>query len=239
MPRPWIIAHRGASADFPEHSRAAFLEALAQGAHGVEMDLRLTRDQRLLLHHDATFRRCCGDSRRVAELPSTRRGELNACHARPDLAPEPPLLLEEALEILPHGLQLLLELKEGPEQILPLERALGLRREGVVLISFHLPSLVEAGVRLPELRRLWLRQGRREVRPATRRRWLAICHRHGLDGLDVEVPLAWGALPGEVAAAGLELGAWTVDEGPLALRLGGLGLRWITTNRPAALLETG
>ena len=39
-----IYAHRGASADFPEMSRAAYLAAVEQGADGFECDLRLTRD---------------------------------------------------------------------------------------------------------------------------------------------------------------------------------------------------
>ena len=39
-----IYAHRGASADFPEHTLAAYEGAVAQGADGFECDLRLTKD---------------------------------------------------------------------------------------------------------------------------------------------------------------------------------------------------
>jgi len=38
-----IYAHRGASADFPEMSFAAYREAISQGADGFECDLRLTK----------------------------------------------------------------------------------------------------------------------------------------------------------------------------------------------------
>ncbi|MEZ5383015.1 MAG: glycerophosphodiester phosphodiesterase [Microthrixaceae bacterium] len=51
-PMPIIIAHRGASADQPENSLAAFREAGEQGADGVELDVRLTIDEQLVLSHD-------------------------------------------------------------------------------------------------------------------------------------------------------------------------------------------
>ncbi|WP_309721450.1 glycerophosphodiester phosphodiesterase [Armatimonas sp.] len=47
-----IFAHRGASADAPENTLAAFLLAAEQGADGIELDVRLTDDQQLLIVHD-------------------------------------------------------------------------------------------------------------------------------------------------------------------------------------------
>lgn len=54
---PQIIAHRGASATFPEHTRAAYVEALVQGADGLECDVQLTADGVVVLWHDATLDR--------------------------------------------------------------------------------------------------------------------------------------------------------------------------------------
>ena len=47
-----IYAHRGASSDFPEGSKAAYQGALAQGADGFECDVRLTKDQQIICYHD-------------------------------------------------------------------------------------------------------------------------------------------------------------------------------------------
>jgi glycerophosphoryl diester phosphodiesterase len=55
--RPLVYAHRGASAQFAEHTRAAYLQALAEGADGVECDVHLTRDQHIVLLHDANLDR--------------------------------------------------------------------------------------------------------------------------------------------------------------------------------------
>jgi glycerophosphoryl diester phosphodiesterase len=65
--RPLVYAHRGASADFAEHTRAAYLRALADGADGVECDVHLTRDQHVVLLHDSNLDRTSDGSGPVAE----------------------------------------------------------------------------------------------------------------------------------------------------------------------------
>ncbi len=52
-----IYAHRGASADFPEHTMAAYLGAIEQGAIGFECDIRITKDEIPILWHDANMKR--------------------------------------------------------------------------------------------------------------------------------------------------------------------------------------
>lgn len=68
MKLPLIIGHRGASADAPENTMAAFREALAVGADGIEFDVRLTRDGVPVVIHDSTLRRTGGLPHRVADL---------------------------------------------------------------------------------------------------------------------------------------------------------------------------
>jgi glycerophosphoryl diester phosphodiesterase len=55
--RPTLIAHRGASWDAPEHTRAAYEMALRQRADFVEPDLQLTQDGVLVCLHDTTLER--------------------------------------------------------------------------------------------------------------------------------------------------------------------------------------
>jgi len=52
MPRPCVIAHRGASGYEYENSLAAFRRAVTLDADGVELDVHATRDGRLVVHHD-------------------------------------------------------------------------------------------------------------------------------------------------------------------------------------------
>ncbi|ODS53664.1 MAG: hypothetical protein ABS36_13650 [Acidobacteria bacterium SCN 69-37] len=52
-----LIAHRGASAYAPEHTRAAYELAIAQGADYVEQDLAVTKDGVLVCIHDVSLER--------------------------------------------------------------------------------------------------------------------------------------------------------------------------------------
>jgi glycerophosphoryl diester phosphodiesterase len=55
--RPLVFAHRGGAALRPENTMAAFDHGLALGADGVELDVHLSRDGVVVVHHDATLDR--------------------------------------------------------------------------------------------------------------------------------------------------------------------------------------
>lgn len=66
--RVWVIAHRGASHDAPEHTVSAYDRAVADGADFLETDLRLTADGVLVCFHDSTVDRTSGASGAVGEM---------------------------------------------------------------------------------------------------------------------------------------------------------------------------
>ncbi len=53
--RTYIMAHRGASAYKHENTLEAFQKAIDMGADAIELDVRKTKDNVLLVHHDASF----------------------------------------------------------------------------------------------------------------------------------------------------------------------------------------
>lgn len=53
--RPLVVGHRGARARFPENTLPAVRHALAAGARGVEVDVRVSADDVLVVTHDATL----------------------------------------------------------------------------------------------------------------------------------------------------------------------------------------
>jgi glycerophosphoryl diester phosphodiesterase len=57
LPRPVIFAHRGACAHAPENTIAAFELALAQQADAIELDVKLSSDGYVVVHHDPTLDR--------------------------------------------------------------------------------------------------------------------------------------------------------------------------------------
>ncbi|WP_199038128.1 glycerophosphodiester phosphodiesterase [Glycomyces salinus] len=89
MSQPLIAAHRGANEFLPEHSLAAFRQAIAEGADGFEFDVRLTADGHLVLHHDRTVKRTAGVRGAVSDLTLARLRELDFAHGHPDCAGDP------------------------------------------------------------------------------------------------------------------------------------------------------
>jgi len=65
-PRPLVFAHRGGSALAPENTIQAFDNGLRLGADGIELDVRLSRDGVVVVHHDRTLERTTGLSGPVA-----------------------------------------------------------------------------------------------------------------------------------------------------------------------------
>ena len=68
-----IYAHRGASSDFAEGSKAAYQGAIAQGADGFECDVRLTKDRQIICYHDRNTARL---SKIDLEIAKTTYSEL-------------------------------------------------------------------------------------------------------------------------------------------------------------------
>lgn len=66
--RPRVVAHRGSSAAKAEHTLAAYELALREGADGLECDVRLTRDGRLVCVHDRTIDRTSDGTGVVSEM---------------------------------------------------------------------------------------------------------------------------------------------------------------------------
>ncbi|WP_280832661.1 glycerophosphodiester phosphodiesterase [Mycolicibacterium frederiksbergense] len=80
---PFVVAHRGASADRPEHTLAAYDLALREGADGVECDVRLTRDGHLVCVHDRRVDRTSTGTGLVSEmtLGELRKLDYGSWHA--------------------------------------------------------------------------------------------------------------------------------------------------------------
>ena len=86
---PLVVGHRGAGGQFsmvaPENSMAALRAAALMGLDGVELDVRHTRDDRLVVIHDSTVDRTTFGEGRVDEMTFA---EVTALSLRPDGHPD-------------------------------------------------------------------------------------------------------------------------------------------------------
>ena len=158
MIRPWIIGHRGASGHAPENTLAAFRCAAEMGADFVETDLRITRDGRFVLLHDARVDRTTNGRGRVDRLDLDDVGRLDAgCWFGKEFAGEPIPTLEQGLAVVGEcELGLYLELKAPLAGSLPLALAEMLRQsrrlERTVLLAFDAAALEAVRKAEPRLR---------------------------------------------------------------------------------------
>ena len=116
MSGPEVVAHRGATAEAPEHTLAAYRHAVDIGADAVECDVRMTRDGVLVCVHDRKVHRTSNgrgvvSTLRLAELEAlqfrARRGrfsrwkddEILAVADEPDVENGQVLTLERLLDL--------------------------------------------------------------------------------------------------------------------------------------------
>ena len=104
------IAHRGLflpDQSIPENSLAAFRRA-ADAGYGIELDVQLSRDGRVVVFHDDTLTRVCGDSRRVDEVDFDELQMLRLCGTNERIP-----LFSEVLETVGGRVPIIVELKNG------------------------------------------------------------------------------------------------------------------------------
>lgn len=243
-----IIGHRGASYDAPENTLASANLAWEQHADAVEIDVYLTKDDRIVALHDKTTERTTGKDwkpreRTLAELASLDAGSWKS----PQFAGEPIPALEAVLETIPPGKRLFIEIKCGPEILPHLQSVLEdcpKSPNQIAIIAFNWETITGAKERMPEISCYWLygttpkvdkETGEVSDRPGE---LLARCEAAGLDGLDIKYDSQ--ITPGfmrRLDDAGLELYTWTVNDPAVARRLAELGVNGITTDRPGWLRQ--
>jgi glycerophosphoryl diester phosphodiesterase len=234
--RPLVLGHRGASADAPENTIAAFRLARAQGADGVELDVRRCATGEVVVIHDEDARRTAGAALRVAEAPLAALRALDAGTWKGErFRGERIPLLEEALEALA-GAVVNVELK-GRDLRLAGAAAEVIRRAGaarsVVVSSFDARLLAAFGAAAPEVPRGFLFEARWfwRARAAAAVAWLRPLAVHP------QAALVTAARMRRWRRAGLDVSAWTVDAPAEVRRLVALGVSALITNVPGEIVR--
>jgi len=242
-----IIGHRGASFDAPENTMAAFRLGYEHGADGVELDIHLTKDDKVVVMHDFDTARVGGSTNKIADstLAELRGFEIGRWGKWTNANFHESIpLLSEVLPIIPAGKKLFIEIKTGPEIVPPLVDVLKeakAKPEQLVIITFNFESAIAAKKLLPKLKTYWLvgyAKDKATGKFPDLKETIAKAKAGKLDGLDLNFnwPLT-KEMVGEIKRAGLECHVWTVDDAAKAKELVAAGVDSITTNRPKWLRE--
>ena len=114
MNKPLIWAHRGASAYAPENTIPAFQKAIEMKADGVELDIQLTKDDRIVVIHDETIDRTSTGSGWVKDMTLAELRKFNYNKTHPEFEHADIPTMDEVLDLLkPTDLTIDIELKTG------------------------------------------------------------------------------------------------------------------------------
>lgn len=232
-----FIAHRGASYLAPENTVAAANLAWELGADAVEVDVYLSKDNRVMVIHDKDTKRTCSEKKNltIKDTPSMLLRDLDAGSWKgEEFKDEKIPYLSEIIETIPEGKTLVVEIKCGSEILPALKRSVEKSGKGdqIVFISFGWNTILDIENEFPENKCYWLSSSKKGLNKKAQQ-----AAEEGLDGLN----LKYSAIDEEVvqlaADNNLEVLTWTVDDPAEAKRLTDIGVTWITTNRPKWLKE--
>ncbi len=230
MNKLFLYAHRGASAEAPENTLAAFRRALEVGADGIELDVHLSADRVPVVIHDDTLERTTDGGGPVAGFTAAALGELDAgARFAGEYVGESVPTLEAALCLLAGQLRLNVEIKDARAGVAVFDLLRHFPQVDAVVSSFDYGVLTQLRRTAPDLPLALLHDGGSWRRALVRAEALRVCAFHPRADL-VSRPLL-------AACRRLQLPvyAWTVDDPGLARGLARMGIAGLFTNDPAGL----
>ena len=250
---PLILGHRGASALAPENTLAAFARAIADGADGIEFDVRLSRDGVPVVIHDDTLKRTGLIDHRVSDLTAAELQQVDVGSwlgqrspgSANSFAGESLPLLSQVFDLFSRlagvlYVEMKCETHEGPAlaaQVVRLIREHQLS-ERVVVESFDLPSIQAVKRVDSEIRTAALFEPKLSHPISTLRR-LKMVERAlevQADEIALHSTLASGSVVESSQKRGLEVVVWTVDDPLWTSRAKSLGVKALISNDPGRMV---
>jgi len=225
---------------------AAFREALAVGADGIEFDVRLTRDGVPVVIHDSTLRRTGRLPHRVADLTSAEISKIDvgSWFAETFAHETVPSLTELFTLFQSNNSTLYLEMKcDSPAEQRPLAEACvkaideHLLRERVVVECFQLSAIKILKEIDPDIKTVALFEPSFTNRSVlSDQRIINRATDVGAAALALHHRLARESLVQKAKAAGLRVAVWTVDDPARLERAQAIGIDALITNNPETMI---
>jgi glycerophosphoryl diester phosphodiesterase len=222
-----VIAHRGASADAPENTLAAFRLAAEQAADFVELDVQESADGEVLVVHDSDLMKVGRSPLRIWEAAAADLRAVDiGSHRAPRFSSERVPTLAEALAACKGRVRVVVELKSYghaqrlEERVVEIVEAAGMERETIFMSLEH-----DMSRRMKELRPSW-RVGVLAAKA------IGDLTALGADFLAVETGLATRDFVRRAHGAGQAVFVWTVNDPATMFQLMSRGVDGLITDRP-------
>ena len=160
LSQPVIFAHRGASAHAPENTLAAFQLALTQQADAIELDVKLSADEQVVVIHDPTVDRTTNGKGRVQDLALAELKKLDCgSFFSGNYAAEKIPTLEEVFESVGKRIFINIELtnyktpRDNLSEVVCMLVKKHQMQKRIIFSSFHASNLSKARSYLPDVPR--------------------------------------------------------------------------------------
>lgn len=245
-----FIAHRGLSGRFAENSHTAFNAAWQADCDGIELDIQVSKDGKVIVMHDENTHRTCAEDFLIKNTNWQELKNLNPSRLATNetQAPLPFFqtsskfvqnetipLLSEVVEAMPKGKIIQIEIKHQIENLEAVIVELSKLRQDILplIISFDPKKLLDIKQALPKLTYLLLQD--EEVPPI--KDPIKFATEYKLDGLDLHYPLIDEAMAQNARAHNLQLGGWTVNSKETAKFLKQQGVTYIASDFADTFLD--
>ncbi len=231
-----VFGHRGAMAQAPMNTLAAFELACAQGADGIELDIQLSRDGHLVVMHDDTVDSTTDGQGNVREftLSALKRLDAGAWFAEEFAGLRIPTL-DEVFDAFGNVALMNVEIKSSRESVDRLEKRLAdcvrrhNMREQIIISSFDPVVLQCVRGMMPRVMMGFLYQPDMPVEHYLPLKKLWHEARHPRHDMVDERYMNWAR------SQGYYINVWTVNDVERALHLQGLGVNAIITDEPGPI----
>jgi glycerophosphoryl diester phosphodiesterase len=235
---PVIVAHRGASGSAPENTMAAFRKAVKAGAGMIELDVRLTKDFHIVVHHDRSVKRTTNGKGNIWELtlPQIRSLDAGTWFSDTFERERIPTLREVMELLLPTSVNLNIEVKTDGDPrkhahfaecviLIIMEKRF---EDRVLVSSFDHKFLKRFHELYPAIRTGALYHPVRDIR----KRASTLCTRIGASAFICSASQLRQRIVEDARTSGLTLAVYGVNEDPVFERILSLGVDAIVTDWP-------
>ncbi len=231
-----LIAHRGESYEAPENTLASINLAWQNDDDAVEIDVRITKDEKIVAIHDNTTLRT---GKRLMSVSSSNYDDLlkvdvGKFKGRKWEGEKIPLL-DEIIDTIPEGKSLFVEIKSDDRIVRPLRKLIeqkNINPKQIKFIGFSLETMSLVKKYLADIESYWIIEKKSALRKFSIEDISLKCKSSKLDGLDMqEGKYLDKDFIHTVKNSGLLIYTWTVDHPVRAKQLYADGIDGITTNR--------
>ncbi|MCB4203491.1 hypothetical protein LF845_00790 [Deferribacterales bacterium Es71-Z0220] len=239
-----IIAHRGASFYAPENTMSAFKLAMEYGVDGIEMDVHVTKDGKIVVIHDDTTGRTGTRNIKIknSNLKTLDKVDVGNWFDAKYMGERIPHL-EDVLEKIPSNFELYIEIKSNIKSVDNFVNFFTKYKEihdRIVIIGFDYNVVKRLKLLLPNFTILWIVEYGYNV-PKNKDMYSNVYKmilNAKLDGISTYADLTHCIkMAKEIKNHNWIWNVWTVDNPHLAKQLMNLGVTTLTTNRPDWIMK--